>query len=147
MRGMSFAKQISKDELLYMREQQGMSNREIADALGVAYQTVLKRIGPQPGGRGGLRARNMIIAPPLPKLPKDDGPEAALVLEDQSVELVGVSGRYQIPYRSQKITMSIDCCEGSLTFPFSCVADLIKELNVIQYRIDHNQFSIPNEMW
>lgn len=45
---MSFRCDVSWSELLYYREHEHLSNREIARRLGVSYQTVLKTIGPEP---------------------------------------------------------------------------------------------------
>lgn len=44
----SFAADVSISELLYYREKEKLSNREIAKRLGVSYVSVLERIGPQP---------------------------------------------------------------------------------------------------
>ena len=44
----SFAAEVSTSELLYFREKEQLSNREIAKRLGVSYASVLERIGPQP---------------------------------------------------------------------------------------------------
>ena len=43
----SLLKEVSVDEMLAMRAS-GMSNKEIADALGCGYSTLVKYIGPQP---------------------------------------------------------------------------------------------------
>lgn len=43
----SLLKSIDLSTLYKMREQLGMSNKQIADKLGVSYATILKYIGPQ----------------------------------------------------------------------------------------------------
>ena len=40
-------KSIDMSELRYMRETLDMSNKEIADRLGVSYATILKYLGPK----------------------------------------------------------------------------------------------------
>ena len=43
----SLLRSIDLSTLYKMREQLGMSNKQIADKLGVSYATILKYIGPQ----------------------------------------------------------------------------------------------------
>lgn len=44
----SLANDVSISELLYLREKEGLSNKEIAKRLGVGYNNILALIGPQP---------------------------------------------------------------------------------------------------
>ena len=67
MRGL--LKDVSRDELLSMRAS-GMTNRDIANALGVNYQTVLKHIGKQPSP-----SEWKAISVALPETKREDAPE------------------------------------------------------------------------
>ena len=49
-RNRGFMKDMNRADLLKMREEQEMSNQEIADTLGCSYETVRSIIGKQPPG-------------------------------------------------------------------------------------------------
>lgn len=67
MRGL--LKDVSRDELLSMRSS-GMTNRDIANALGVNYQTVLRYIGKQPSP-----SEWRVISTTPPESPREDAAE------------------------------------------------------------------------
>ena len=62
MRGKSLLNDISMQELSTMREN-GMTNREIAEKLDVAYSCIHRILGPQPDG---MRAKTRRKEKPLP---------------------------------------------------------------------------------
>ena len=66
MRGKSLLNDISMQELSTMREN-GMTNREIAEKLDVAYSCIHRLLGPRPDG---MRAKPRRKEKPLPTLPE-----------------------------------------------------------------------------
>lgn len=56
---------VSMNELLYMREVDGLSNSEIAEKLGVSSQCILNHIGPNPPGIRKPRKKKEKPLPPV----------------------------------------------------------------------------------
>ena len=144
----SILKDVTVDEMLKMR-QSGMTNADIAAALECSYQTVRKYIGRQPGSLYGKSQTptvgGSVQVPATPKEPPVNGPEAALVVEDRSVSLTGLTGSYIIPFSEQVIHITTDFAPGELSIPFSALDDFVKELSAIRRKLD--EFKIRNEMW
>lgn len=81
----------------HMRDEQGMSNREIAEALGVSYTTILKLIGKQPAS---VRKERQFVEPSKAVKPIDDDRPAALIVAERTYPLQGQAVRYSPPCRS-----------------------------------------------
>jgi len=66
----SLLEEISIPEMQRMRDEEGLSNREIAARLGISYATVHKYLGPQPND---IKRRRFVIpqetTPPAPTIP------------------------------------------------------------------------------
>ena len=136
---MSLIRDVSVSELMGMRES-GMSNKEIASALDISYQTVLRFIGKQPSSlRKQPEPRAIMEAPK----PQPETPEACLIVEDRTVSLTGMFGSYRIPAQCKCVQVSSG--EGSLSVPFEKIGEFIDELTAIRRNLD--KLTLANEMW
>ena len=112
---MSYSKPLYKDmnksELLAMRDQ-GMNNQEIADSLGVCYQTVLRMIGKQPkevrrnSARGGATVKPDFLEKKL-NIPEEPV-SACLAVEKSDLYLTGAVARYKLDGERAFIYISND---------------------------------------
>lgn len=73
MKGRSFYKDVSVSELMPLREQ-GLTNQQIADRLGVSYITIRRAIGPKPDGIKAKPRRKTESLPPVGNTPLPDMP-------------------------------------------------------------------------
>lgn len=148
---MSVLKDVSVSELLRMREDEGMSNQQIADSLDVSYQTILRLIGKQPSRVRSSRqysvprmgARSCESADDVVASTTHTSAPACLVVEDRTVTLKGTFAAYEIPVR--KKCVEIGCDYGSIRVPFDKLDDFVAELSAIQRRLDG--LRVENEMW
>ncbi len=137
----TFNRDISNSELLHMRDQ-GMTNQDIANALGVTCQTVRNRIGKQPQGmRGGRVARNIktLVKPTAPV--EEPASAAFLVVEDRTISLAGTFGSYVVYPQSQRVEFSV----ADNVVKFDQLDDFINELKAISRKIPMLQRK--NEVW
>lgn len=136
---------VSVSELQQMRES-GMTNREIADSLGVSYTYILKLIGKQPKsltaktyaerGQRGIRlesrraARNTTFAnaPNAAKSAEDVAP-AALMVQNSIMELVSIdtSRTYLVDKQARTVELV-----GGFKLSADTLAPIIAELSAIQ---------------
>ena len=128
--GKSLHKDLDRSELEYMREG-GMTNQDIANALGVSLSTIYRYIGAQP--QGFRRKRNYDLDEQPPVIVKQDEPpkEAALVVEDRAISLAGLFAGYRINVKSKEIIVFVEDGEDALTIPFDQVKTISKEINAI----------------
>lgn len=149
---MSILKDVSVGELLHMREDEGMSNQQIADSLDVSYKTILRLIGKQPPQVRGNRRYSIPKTNGVVRAVNEDAHDSAdaeskpacLVVEDRTVVLKGIFASYEIPVRKKRI--EIDCCEcGSVQVPFDKLDDFVAELQAISRNMA--QLRVENEMW
>lgn len=126
---MSFMHQVSQSELFHMRED-GMSNHEIAKALDVSYQTVLRAIGKQPAGMRKAPVRNFV--PPVNAAPvsrrKQEG--ARLSVLNRTVSLMGELAEYFLNCSEELLTVKVG--EGVVCVPFQKLGLLTSELTAIR---------------
>lgn len=73
MKGRAFHKDVSVSELMTLREQ-GLTNQQIADRLGVSYITIRRAISPQPDGLKAKPKRKAAPLPPVGNTPLPDMP-------------------------------------------------------------------------
>lgn len=146
---MSILKDVSVGELLRMREDEEMSNQQIADALDVSYATVLHLIGKQPpqvrgNRRYSIPKTNSAVNEDAHDSADAESKPACLVVEDRTVVLKGIFASYEIPVRKKRI--EIDCCEcGSVQVPFDKLDDFVAELQAISRNMA--RLRVENEMW
>lgn len=141
---MSLVSHVSYTEMMRMREEEGMTNKEIADSLDVHYQTVLKIIGRQP--QGFRRTSGSRVAAPdtvyRSAAPVEE-PPACLFVEDRAISLAGMFGSYQIAIKEERVTVNVN--DTLISVPFDLFGEFINELSAIQRKLDG--LKISNEMW
>ena len=131
----SILKDISVDELLKMREA-GMSNRDIANALGICYATVLKYIGPE-CGRGGTIAKGINTTAKAPE-------HLELALQNVVTKLKGQVAEYEISSADQCVNICIkgwDSITHNFYFNLDELKQFIIELKEIEYRMAREEKS------
>lgn len=137
----SLIKDIDLDTMYSMRRD-GMSNAEIANALGVCRQTVIAYIGNQPkelrkqrcADRSGARTSK----------PKAADIPACLSVDRRLIALSGLFGKYELDIREG----SIDICNDlnqRLRVNKELLGDFINELTAIKRKLE--VLALENEAW
>lgn len=140
----SLIQDVSISELEQMREN-GMTNQEIADAIGVSYQTIRKLIGRQPPG---LRKPGGYHRPDFVQSEQKEEPPATLIVEDRALKLAGLYASYKIMVKNKLINVILDTSEGvspAMEIPFDQIDTFIQELQAIQRHV--KGMIVGNEMW
>ncbi len=139
-------KDISQSELLSMREQ-GMSNSEIAEALGVGYQTILRNIGKQP--REIRRSRKALTKSDFLEkkmnLPEEEAPVACLAVRKSPLCLTGSVADYELDSEREKITITNAQRDYYFRLEASNLEQFIRELQAIARNIEDSKQKL--EMW
>lgn len=134
----SIMESVSVREMQEMRDNEGMTNNEIAEALDVSYMTVYKYIGAQPKGlrkaRKVLQDRRSIKEGPAP---------ACLVLQNRHIELHGVVGVYGIDCKAQSVHITYN--GHDMWILFDKLGTFIDELKTIHRKIDF--LAVTKDMW
>ena len=96
MQGKKISNEVSPQEMLRMRNEEHLSNAEIADRLDICRDTVVRYIGKQPGWMG--RKKRPVSAPqPEQEQPSECiQPKPTLVIELQITNYAGQSARYKV---------------------------------------------------
>lgn len=137
----SLLSDINPAEILAMREEHGMSNHEIADALGVSYATILKLIGKQPAS---LRKERQYHEKPKPAQPVTNDRPAALVVAERTYHLQGELGKYDVNCAAETICLRLPE-QTPITLTYAQAASLHAELSAILLRADQTRFTF--EAW
>lgn len=141
--GKSLLKEISYDELIGMRDN-GMTNQDIANALGISISTVYRHIGAQPASmRKKYSARYDVVPQTAPE--REEFVEAALVVEDRSISLAGLFAGYKINMKAKEVTVFVEDGVDALVVPFGQVETFAKEISAISRHID--ELRVGNEVW
>ena len=128
--------ELNDSELLTMRES-GMTNQDIANSLGVSYNTILRRIGAADFRRvGGAPSFSKPKKPPEPEY------EACLVVQTEQIKAAGLKFSYTIAPNDSTVEVFGD---GEIKVKFEDLPDLIKELTAINRKTE--SLRINNEMW
>lgn len=128
--------ELNDSELLTMRES-GMTNRDIANSLGVSYNTILRRIGAADFRRvGGAPSFSKPKKPPEPEY------EACLVVQTEQIKAAGLKFNYSIAPADSTVEVFGD---GEIKVKFEDLPDLIRELTAINRKTE--SLRINNEMW
>lgn len=136
------------EELLAMRNA-GMTNQDIANALGCSIHAVRNHIGPQPGKNWPDFKKRMTETPPEPQKPEPvrheaaNGPSACLVVENRKIDLAGTYGTYSIDTKEQMIAICTQQTQALLDY--DDFRTLAHELNAIVNKLD--SLKMTPEMW
>lgn len=134
----SLMESVSVREMQEMRDNKGMTNNEIAEALDVSYMTVYKYIGAQPNG---LRKARKVTQDRQPI--KEEPAPACLVLQNRSMELHGVVGVYGIDCKAQSVHITYN--GHDMWILFDKLGAFIDELKAIHRKIDF--LAVTKDMW
>lgn len=139
-------RRLSKDvdmTTLYSMRDQGMSNQEIADTLGVSYMTILRYIGKNPNR--AKRSTPVRKANPDPVISTYDQPdtvkEAALVSGDILYSMQGSVGTYEINPKEKTIRI----CKDRITYDE--LDTVITELSRIRDNLQNKDVSYRLIVW
>lgn len=113
---------VSMDELLQMR-QDGMSNQEIANRLGVSNTTIYNYLGRQPAGMRYSRMK--VDAPALPAKQNEEKPAQASRLAPCSQVWEGKACRLEVDYIDGYISISPDTGDS---WGLDAIPDIISDL-------------------
>ena len=137
---------VSISELMTMREEQGMSNREIADSIGCSYYTVLRLIGKQPAAyRKTPEASSVVPAPRrVFRAEEEEVVPASLVLAGRTLTLQGEVGKYEIDSSSQTVHIQIPE-QGRFSVSLDSLKILHSEIAAIIRNEEKTRFGV--EAW
>lgn len=151
--------EVSINEMLHMRES-GMTNREIAQNLGVSYAYVLKLIGKQPPELtaqfyatrkergtvvpiGRKSNRTTFDAPNAANLPEPELPAACLTVQNNIMELVSMDTNRT--YIVDKSAQTVELV-GGFKIDLPTLGNIVAELSAIQRKLNGNS-GIALEAW
>lgn len=142
--------EISIESMRYMREEEGMTNKEIAERLGLSVATIYHYLGKMPpemvrkskseGGRAGGTAK-WCAAP----TPPQEEPDAVLLVTDRTVCLMGDKAKYTIYFTSGNVHCEIEEESRSFRLKIDELPAIIAELSAIQRKCD--ALKMTTEMW
>lgn len=153
MRGKRLLDEVTVDELMQMREGQGMTNQQIADALDVNVNVIRRYIGNQPKG---IRKPREYKAEEPKKQEAAPAPAASacLVVQNREIELKGVCGSYMIDCKNRQMYADVNLFgeEKNLVMSIDDIPGIIgkmdefkAELQAIAAKMD--ALTMQNEMW
>lgn len=132
-------------ETMYSMRREGMNNAEIAKALDLSRQTVIRYIGPQPkelnerGGPRGPRGPRV-----KPEQTVEEAPPACLVVDGQVIALTGMYGKYELHIKDGRINI-LNGCGQEMMVNKDMLGDFINELSAIKRKMEVLTFE--NEAW
>lgn len=142
--GRSLLKDVDLDTLYTMRRE-GMNNVQIADALGISRQTVIRYIGPQP------KELNDYSGPRGPRGPRmkaafvvEEAPPACLVVDARTISLTGMYGKYELDVKEGRIDITNGTGQEMMVSR-DMLGDFINELSAIKRKMEVLTFE--NEAW
>ena len=142
----SLMEDVSISELLRMREEENMSNQEIADALGVSYDCVKKYIGPQPKGMRKMRSKGVVYGRSKAEETPEEEIPPCLVIQNRTVIATGADLEYIIDYQQQTVRIHKPSRSNIFwLFTFDELANALPELQAISRRASECRMS--PEMW
>lgn len=138
--------EIDREEMLKMRDN-GMTNMDIANCLGITRQTVLRYIGPQPGKNWeGYKQRmaqpertNIVPIKPEPE------PEAVLVLTNQIKYLMGETAEWCVNPKDRIVMFKTCDTDRAVSISFDDYELFAKEVNAVSRHIKEQH--VTPEMW
>ena len=150
-------KEISVESMRYMREEEHMNNREIAERLGISTSTVHKYLGSmspelraefkRAGGRMSA-AQRWAGAQPTQRVPvptPQEEPDAVLLVMDRTVRLSGDTADYEINCSERTVKRYPKESGIALTIDLDKLPTMIAELSAINRKLD--ALTVTTEMW
>ena len=135
---------VGVDKLCRMREN-GMTNADIAQALGTTAVTVRRYIGPQPGrnwgGVSGAAARPAEAA----EAPEAEASPACLAVTNSVVYLQGVAAEYAVDAGKRRVNFMLPGMETFACVDFDKWPDFAREVAAVARKLDGQ--NVPVEMW
>ena len=149
---MAARKNLNDQEMLNMRYA-GMTNADIANALGVTTVTVIRHIGPQPGKNWADFKKRMKEAPivPMPEAKVEVVPEpviaACLAITNRKISLAGTACKYGLDMGKKllRVKRAKDEEGPVMEFPLEELGDIINELSAIARKLP--ELAVTPEMW
>ena len=146
--GRKLTDDVSIEELMRMREEEGLSNYEIAQRVGVARNTIYRLIGKQPphvrdsyGRQSTEKSRNAALA--QTRLAEEEIVPASLVMEVRVARLIGQNSHYEVNEVTGEVLV-IRNDDVVFKLEQEELSDFIKELQAIQR---HTTQLSPMEAW
>lgn len=121
-------KDISISELKSMRES-GMTNMDIANSLGVGYQTIYRLLGRQPKG---VRGSYTFPEARGEQDDKEEFEEAALAVENREIKLAGLFASYRYHVREKTFDIITEGDNTAITMSVDDIETFVKELSAIK---------------
>lgn len=150
-------KEISVESMRYMREEEHMNNREIAERLGISTATVHKYLGKmspelraefkRAGGRMAA-AQRWAGVPSTQRVPvatTQEEPDAVLLVTDRTVRLSGDTADYEINCSERTVKRYPKESGIALTIALDQLPAMIAELSAINCKLD--ALTVTTEMW
>lgn len=139
---------VSIEEMLRMREN-GMSNMEIANAVGAGYSTVWKYLGADPG-RGG-HVSTSIPTQVINLKPRNEKPveaaeavyEGVLPVVNRVISLKGEYGEYEVDTKNKKVTFAVGNTVAEIGFDEWAI--FAKEVAAIERNV--SKIGLSPEIW
>lgn len=145
---------VTDAEMRAMRDA-GMTNADIANAMGVTYRTVWKHIGPQPGKNWAGYQRRMLQNPigrEVERLTQPDvqevpasAPAAELVVTNRVTYLTGEAAEYCVDPKARVVRFMPAGAEDMLEIGFDEWAAFAREVQAVARSLDGQR--VPVEMW
>jgi transcriptional regulator with XRE-family HTH domain len=143
MKGYRILDEVSISELLTMRNEQGMTNQEIAEALDVSRSSIYRLIG------GGGPRRAVIRKTSTPSLmhPEKEDIPACLKVEAAPINLAGAYGHYTVDEERASLYVLGRADDHDLAgyIPLDQLSTFIRELQAIERNIGNAQPKL--EVW
>lgn len=155
-------KEISVESMRYMREEEHMNNREIAERLGISVPTVHKYLGKmspelraefrRAGGRTGA-AQRWAGVPSTQRVPvatPQEEPDAVLLVTGRVIALKGESAKYMIDCGNSTVGCTIR--DRMFQLNLDEIPAIIAELSAINRKLDAikrkcDAMKMNTEMW
>ncbi len=131
---------VTIQEMLTMRES-GMTNDDIANALGVSYPTVYRAIGKQPS-RGGWVARSIHVKTQRVEAQTEEH-DAVLPVVNRVTSLAGKWATYSVDAGEK--TVKIECGDWQIGIPFGEWQTFCAEVEAIGRNLGRQ--IVGAEMW
>ena len=150
-------KEISVESMRYMREEEHMNNREIAERLGISIATVRKYLGKmtpelraefkRAGGRtaAALRWAGVPSDQRVPGSTPQEEPDAVLRVTDRTMCLMGDKAKYTIYFTSGNVHCEIEEESRAFRLKIDELPAIIAELSAINRKCD--TLKMTTEMW